>query len=201
MNIVISTLPISPESIRAAEITAKSWNGEYGKIATLTELPSYDCSEMQHTIDYPILNVRSCFNTKGQFLVGHFLNWIDTVPADRLSTIVIDSSSYIVTVIDTTHTLEHTIPYYIVRRFFWSGPRPKLIVHFVTPDQVVTNISGWSQNLFMPPLENRRSYIGDAANNRLRIITDEVSMLRKKYHPWYRLVAQIKNGFRRLIPF
>ena len=144
----------------------------------------------------PVVRVSECYTRDGAFQPIRLIQRVDAIPAAELKVVVLDSSVGPMVTIDALGNRTGEVPYYFMRRFFWEGPRPEVVVHFVLPHLLMYYVRDWTRLIQYPPLETNRSTSHDDATNRIAAIVRDATNLRSHYHPWDKFKRRVKDRLR-----
>lgn len=181
MRIALSTAAPSAARVAAATALARA-AADPDSLVVLRDGPGGDLGGGPPT--GPVVRLSECYTRDGAFQPIRMVQRIDAIPAAELAVVVLDSSGGPMVTIDALGNRTGEVPYHFMRRFFWKGPRPEVVVHFVPVHLLMYYVRDWTRLLQYPPSESTRSTTHDDAAKRIAAIVGESDLLRAKYHPW-----------------
>jgi len=179
MKLVLLTGRVLPERLQAA-LEAAQAETDPDRILILPE----ETTAAPKPHDCPILEVRQWYSRDGGFQPLRLARSLKGIPPERLGTIVLDGDDGIMQVLDTFGNRAGELPYHFMKQFFYAGPRPHTIVHFVAPQVVLHAARFWAEWIKYPPMESTSSHLHDDAMGRLNHVVTNMDQLRSIYHPW-----------------
>lgn len=195
MKLVLLTGRVSPERLQAA-LDAANAETDPDRILILPDHTSATASAEPY--QGPILEVRQWYSRDGGFQPLRLARSLKGIATEKLGVVVLDGDDGIMHVLDRFGNRAGELPYHFMKQFFYAGPRPHTIIHFVSPQVVLHSARFWAEWIKYPPMESMSSHLHDDAMNRLRHIIHEMDHLRSEYHPWDKFKLVLRGKLARL---
>jgi hypothetical protein len=201
MKIILATMGYSKKRAEAAVAFASAHLNESPCLVVVTnEIPGEEALPSSEP-DRPTLRLSECYTSQGVFKPVTLLNWIDSIPMNELHTLILDGSMSTVRILDSHGNRTGEVIYNVMKRFFWNGPKPQLIVHFVPDSLIEYYARDWGKVLCYPPIGSHPGCTSDAGMDRVIHMQKEAQIFWRQHHPFYRFKSRLVASLKKLVVF